>query len=156
MTTITVRSDVEMEDLGGAVAKAANQVVRIYLSGDLAAGKTTFARGFVRARGHQGAVKSPTFTLVESYDLENHQVHHFDLYRLTDAEELEYIGLDEYFDDAADCLVEWPIRGRGVLPMADLELNLVVVGMFRDVQLRAGSDYGKNLVHEIEKAYCKS
>jgi tRNA threonylcarbamoyladenosine biosynthesis protein TsaE len=153
MITITVRSDVEMEELGGAVANAAEGVVRIYLSGELAAGKTTFARGFVRARGHQGAVKSPTFTLVESYELERHRIHHFDLYRLTDAEELEYIGLDEYFDDAADCLVEWPIRGRGVLPNADLELNFTVAGTFRDVQLQAGSETGNKLIHEMKNIY---
>ncbi|MFT4561442.1 MAG: tRNA threonylcarbamoyladenosine biosynthesis protein TsaE [Gammaproteobacteria bacterium] len=156
MITITVRSDIEMEKFGAAVSIAANQAVRIYLSGGLAAGKTTFARGFIRARGHEGAVKSPTFTIVESYELDNRPVHHFDLYRLTDAEELEYIGLDEYFDDAADCLVEWPIRGRGVLPPADIELNLVVDGTFRDIELKAFSEYGNKLIPEIENKYLKS
>ncbi len=138
-----------MEAFAADVAAAAVAPVHIDLSGALAAGKTTFARGFVHARGHRGAVKSPTFTLVESYELPAHSVHHFDLYRIADAEELEYLGLDEYFGVGADCLVEWPERGAGILPPPDLALAFAVVAGGRDVTLTAHSPLGREIVRVI-------
>lgn len=138
-----------MEALGAAIAREAPAAFTVFLSGQLAAGKTTLARGLVRALGHDGAVKSPTFTLVESYELADRRVHHFDLYRITDPEELEYIGLDEYFDGSALCLVEWPERGAGVLPVADLELRLSVVPAGRQVDAVARTTAGEKLLNEI-------
>jgi tRNA threonylcarbamoyladenosine biosynthesis protein TsaE len=138
-----------MEALGAAIARAAPVAFTVFLSGQLAAGKTTLARGFVCALGHAGAVKSPTFTLVESYELADRRIHHFDLYRITDPEELEYIGLDEYFDGGALCLVEWPERGAGVLPVADLELRLSVVPAGRLVDAVAKTTAGEKLLNEI-------
>lgn len=129
-----------MEAIGAALARSARRGCRIALAGPLAAGKTTLARGYVRARGHAGAVKSPTFTLVESYPLDGGAVHHFDLYRLADAEELEFIGIDDYFDGQADVLVEWPARGAGVLPLPDLEIAITVAGTARELSLAFGDE----------------
>jgi len=114
-----------MEAVGGALAKASKgSQLTVALLGTLGAGKTTLSRGFLRARGYVGIVRSPTFTLVESYDLPFGSIYHFDLYRLTDPEELEWLGARDYFSPEATLLIEWPERGAGVLPNPDLRVEI--------------------------------
>ena len=105
----------------------------IFLQGDLGAGKTTFARGFLRGYGFQDAVKSPTYTLVEPYEFKYCSIYHFDLYRLSSPEEVAHLGVEEYFTDQTICLVEWPERGRGWLPLPDLTITLSGSGAGREV-----------------------
>ena len=116
----------EMETLGFATKVASPKGARLFLTGQLGSGKTVFCRGYLRGAGYKGRVKSPTFTIVESYTTLGFDIHHFDFYRIEDPLELEYIGLDQYFDDVNDVLVEWPSKGDGVLPSPDLIIDIVV------------------------------
>jgi len=126
-----VSTEIAMVALGDSLARACKKAAVkrciIYLSGELGAGKTTLARGFLRGFGYKLLVKSPTYTIVEPYVLDDHWVvYHFDLYRLTSAKELAYIGGSDYFSEEAICLIEWPDHGSGVLPEADLEITITM------------------------------
>ena len=121
---IRLKSAQDTEALGARLAARLSGRCIIYLRGELGAGKTTLVRGFLRALGYEGPVKSPTYTLVEPYILGNQRIFHLDLYRLADPEELEFIGLRDLLDGAAILLVEWPERGMGILPAADLDIRL--------------------------------
>lgn len=135
--------------LGAVLAEACSGGATIFLQGDLGAGKTTLARGLLAALGHVGAVKSPTYTLVETYALPARQVHHFDLYRLQDPEELEFMGIRDYFDDSSLVLVEWPQRGAGLLPQPDILLDFQTVNDGRLVSVSGRGARGADIVEWI-------
>ena len=134
--------------LGASIAEVSGGVGTIYLHGDLGAGKTTLSRGSLRGLGHVGAVKSPTFTLVEPYEIGGVRAFHFDLYRLVDPEELEFLGIRDYFEGAALCLIEWPQRGAGVLPKPDLDITISPQASGRSLLLQGHGTRGE--------AWCKA
>ena len=120
------------------------------LKGDLGAGKTTFARGFIQASGFDGVVKSPTYTLVEPYPISNNRMcYHFDLYRLADPEELEFTGARDYFNENDVCLVEWPEKAEGFLPPADWICEFSYLNEGRNLIIFAQSDKGKELMLQV-------
>lgn len=123
---------------GTQLAVALNTGAVIYLEGNLGAGKTTFTRGVLRACGYQGSVKSPTYTLCEPYELsDDRQLCHFDLYRLSNPEELEFLGIRDYIASNAILFIEWPSRGEGWLPPADLSVSLSESGEGRELTMVA-------------------
>lgn len=136
----------EMMSFGERLSHIIQPKALIYLEGELGAGKTTLTRGFLRGCGYLDAVKSPTYTLVEPYDLGEKFVYHFDLYRLGHPEELEMIGIFDYLNDDAICIIEWPERGKGILPVSDLTLTLDIQTQGRVVKACAKTDKGQKIL----------
>lgn len=122
--TLYLADEEAMTAFGARIAETTKGHGLIFLEGNLGMGKTTLSRGIIRGLGHVGAVKSPTFTLVEPYEIGDIRAFHFDLYRLVDPEELEFLGIRDYFEDDALCLIEWPDKGAGFLPKADLTITI--------------------------------
>lgn len=139
-------SEQEMEAFGARIARGLAPGLVIHLSGPLGAGKTTLARGLLRSLGWEGAVKSPTYTLVETYSLGAILLHHFDLYRLSDPEDLEFIGLRDFLDGHAICLIEWAERGREILPEPDLRVEIELSGTGRALRCDPGTPAGSRLL----------
>jgi len=136
---ITLLNEQETELLGSELWRVLPEKCLVFLNGDLGAGKTTLTRGVLRAAGHKGAVKSPTYTLVEEYNIGNRLVFHFDLYRVKDPEELEWIGIRDYLEQQSLCFIEWAKLGKGFLPEPDIELSIETEGEGRVVCIKVRS-----------------
>jgi len=153
----TLNDEAATLGLGGRVAAAtlasgldrADRALAIHLHGELGAGKTTLARGILRGYGFAGPVKSPTYTLVEPYELARRRIYHFDLYRLADPGEVEFLGVEEYYSGNSLCLVEWASRGGAQIPPADLEIELCGAGAGRSFECIARSAAGSAMVRKL-------
>lgn len=132
-------------DLAKKLAKSLQPGIVIFLIGELGAGKTTLVREILRALNYEGAIKSPTYTLVETYAIDNLTVHHFDLYRIADPSELEFIGIRDYVQSEAVCIFEWPQKGLGYVPQPDLEITLNFDKNARFAHLRTKSVKGEQI-----------
>lgn len=137
--------------LGAQIAHALRPGLVFHLHGDLGAGKTTLVRGILRALGFEGKVKSPTYTLVEVYNVSRLNLYHFDLYRFADPDEWEHSGFREYFNSASVCMVEWPEKAQGFLPAADVEIVLRIRDGGRDVGLTAVTEAGKECLNRLQE-----
>ena len=135
--------------LGAALARVLQPGLVIYLSGDLGSGKTTLTRGLLRALGHTGPVKSPTYTLVELYVISGYSVYHFDFYRFNSPEEWHDAGLDEHVDGQAICLVEWPEKAGAYAPTPDIGIHLNEYGDTRQVSIQGKSERGTACLSEL-------
>ncbi|MGH8807011.1 MAG: tRNA (adenosine(37)-N6)-threonylcarbamoyltransferase complex ATPase subunit type 1 TsaE [Noviherbaspirillum sp.] len=142
--------------LGASLARALTPGMNIYLHGDLGAGKTALTRALLHAAGHEGHVKSPTYTLAEPYtvtiDGRAVEVIHFDLYRLAGPEEFLDAGFREYFNENTVCIIEWPENAAGVLPAPDIKVLLGISGHGRDIELQALSDQGFQCLDRLKFA----
>ena len=147
--TLAAVDEAAMVQMGARLGAICEPGLVIFLQGDLGMGKTTFSRGFIQSLGHRGAVKSPTYTLVEPYRLKNMDIFHFDLYRLGDPEELEFMGIRDYFGDMSVCLVEWPERGLGALPSADLVITIEPEGRGRRLVFGAATGQGERILQQL-------
>ena len=145
--TLTLASEAATQVLGAQLGKVLAPGLRIYLEGDLGAGKTTLVRGLLRGLGYGDKVKSPTYTLIEEYSVSGLDLFHFDFYRFTRAEEYLDAGLDEYFVGDGICLVEWPRNAAPYLPPADITVSLACLpnaaGEGRTAVVAANSDKGE-------------
>lgn len=137
---------------GAALARALAPGLTIYLIGDLGAGKTTLTRGVLRGLGYTGKVKSPTYNLVELYNVSSLYLYHFDFYRFADPQEWEDAGFREYFNAESVCLVEWPEKAGEFLPTPDLQIELAAEQSGRSLQVHAETEAGKQCLARLNSA----
>lgn len=150
--TVILEDEQKMVDFGAqlaAVIQATDAPILILLNGDLGAGKTTISRGILQGLGHSGAVKSPTYTLVEPYELATGKIFHFDLYRLIDPDELEHIGFSDYLSEAKLCIIEWPENGGSYIPMPDITVAISQYELGRQVTLSSNTKSGQQCIEQI-------
>ena len=146
---VFLTSDTDTVHWGEKVGHALAGRGIVYLYGELGAGKTTFCRGILRSYAYLGSVKSPTYTIIEPYELASARIFHFDLYRLMQADEWHNLGAEAYFSGQAICLVEWPQRAAEYLPPGDLAITLVYAQEGRKMEIKALSDYGRKIVKAL-------
>tara|TARA_R110002095_G_scaffold2402_5_gene9791 strand:- start:414 stop:830 length:417 start_codon:yes stop_codon:yes gene_type:complete len=130
---MNIKDEEAMLAAGNKLAAQLKSGMVVFLVGNLGAGKTTLVRGILRGLGHSGAVKSPTYNIVEPYSINEQSVFHFDLYRLMDVEELEYMGIRDYLTDDSICFIEWPEKGDGLLPKPDIQIEIKINGSEREL-----------------------
>lgn len=152
--TLDLADEAATIDFAQQFAKGLVPSLTIYMHGDLGAGKTTFVRGLLHALGHVGKVKSPTYTLVEPYEVVSQQrvqfnLYHFDLYRFNDDEEWEAAGFRDYFNAQSVCIIEWPEKAQQVLPAPDIDVYLNILPHGRRVELMAQSVLGKQCINSL-------
>lgn len=153
-SSIELAGEAAMLSFGQRLALCLPKLKLVFLHGDLGAGKTTLVRGMLRGLGHEGRVRSPTYTLMEPYVIDGQTIMHLDLYRIGDAEELELLGLRDVLGaDAVCCLVEWPDKGRGWLPTPDLTIGIEPAGTdARQITLEPRPDMDEILVECLKTA----
>ena len=150
--TIDLATEADTEQLGLNLANCLQSPIVIYLHGELGAGKTRLARAILHGLGHTGNVKSPTYTLVEPYDLGHLHVYHFDLYRLADPLELEYMGIRDYFLENTVAMIEWPERGKGILNPADIEIDMRYKQEGRMASVDASTERGVEVLQKLKQS----
>jgi len=150
-----IASAEEQMAFGASLAQCCPLKILIFLQGDLGTGKTTLVRGFLRECGHRGSVRSPTYTLVEPYELESGLIYHMDLYRLGDGEELEYLGLRDILHEQARVLIEWPESAGDWLPTPDLLVRIQHQAVGRALTLESGTNEGKLIIDKFQETICK-
>jgi tRNA threonylcarbamoyladenosine biosynthesis protein TsaE len=136
--------------LGRRLAKALSPGMFVALSGELGTGKTTLVRGILAGLGHEGPVRSPTYTLLEPYTLSSLDFYHFDLFRFRDELEWHDSGFRDYFNDSSICVVEWPEKAPHLLPQADLRIQLAVSQRGRDVLIYALTETGRRCTEQLQ------
>jgi len=143
-------SEADTQSLGEMIGQHLTTPFVCYLHGDLGAGKTRLVRAIIQSLGYSGNVKSPTYTLVEPYEFEQFNIYHFDLYRLSDPEELDFLGIRDYFDQQSVSFIEWPDKGKGWLAEADLSIFMEFNGNGRNFRLLAHTQTGKKLLYKLK------
>ncbi len=137
--------------LASRIARAMRTPCIVYLRGDLGAGKTTFARAYIHSLGYRGYVKSPSYGLLETYEVGGQKILHLDLYRIEDPEELEYLAIRDLFDEQSVLLVEWPDRGGRFLPAPDVVLEFGEKNEVRFISCNSASGHGLELVARVKR-----
>jgi tRNA threonylcarbamoyladenosine biosynthesis protein TsaE len=146
---LTLPTEATQLSFGGDLAKICGDGTVIALVGELGAGKTTLVRGFLQQLGYVGRVKSPTYALVENYELGTHKIFHFDLYRLKDPVELEVIGIRDYFDGHAIILIEWFDRAHQRLPVPDIVCSFQIMKEGRNIYCKALTENGRQIIKKF-------
>ncbi len=139
------------QHLGEVIGEHLTVPLICYLQGELGAGKTRLVRAIIQSIGYSGNIKSPTYTLVEPYQLERFNIYHFDLYRLSDPEELDFLGIRDYFDHQSVAFIEWPEKGKGWLAIADISIILEINGDGRNIRLIGQTNIGKKLLLKLKQ-----
>ena len=147
--TFDISDELMTTNLAAQFARLLSAPLVLGFSGDLGAGKTTFIRAMLQALGIRGAIKSPTYSLVESYVIRDMQIHHFDLYRIQEDTELEYIGFRDYFTTEAVCCIEWPERMRSDVDFIDIQVTMVQTDIGRELLMQAKNINGSHILSSL-------